>query len=230
MKIFFAILLSMGTAFFCSAEGIAESARKGNEKAEMSYAFGMAVALDLKDTGFEFNYDSFIRGFREVMENEKTRYTADEAMLIIDAAFDTARTELGEKNRKEGEAFLEGNGKRPGVVTTPSGLQYELVSAGSGGMPGIADTVLVHYWGATIDGNVFDSTYNDGYPMEIPLDMVIPGWSEGLRMMREGEKSLLYIPSNLAYGENGAGQTIGPNSVIIFEVELFEIIRPESDD
>jgi FKBP-type peptidyl-prolyl cis-trans isomerase len=220
------LLFFLAAVALCNAEGVAEAAQKGNEKAELSYAFGMAVALDLADTGLGFNYDSFIRGFRNVMENEKTRYTIDEAMDIIQAAFDKAQTELGEKNRAAGEAFLSENSKRPGVITTSSGLQYELISDGNGEKPSISDTVLVHYRGFTIDGNVFDSSYDDETPMEIPLDVVIHGWSEGLRMMREGEKAMLYIPSDLAYGEWGAGPAIGPNEVIVFEVELFSIIEP----
>ena len=142
----------------------------------------------------------------------------------IQEAFDASQAELGERNRAIGEEFLEENGKRPGVITNPSGLQYELISAGSGDKPVIADVVLVHYRGSTIDGSVFDTTHDKGTPIEIPLDRVIPGWSEGLRMMREGEKAMLYIPPNLAYGERGAGPAIGPHSVIIFEVELLSIV------
>jgi FKBP-type peptidyl-prolyl cis-trans isomerase len=207
---------------------MAEPVREQNEKANLSYAFGMIFAQDLKDmeTGLEFNYDSFTRGFRQVMENEKTRYTMDEAMDIIQATFDSIQSELGDKNLREGQAYLAENGKRPGVISTPSGLQYEVIAEGTGEQPSISDTVRVHYQGCTIDGSIFDTTYEDDFPVEIPLDRVIPGWSEGLRMMREGGKAMLYIPPNLAYGEWGAGPQIGPNSVIVFEVELLAIIRP----
>ena len=229
------VLVFFAAAAFCAAEGIAEEARKGNEKAEMSYAFGMVVASDLMGTGLEFNYDSFIRGFRETMEKEKTLYTMDEAMDRIEAAYTAAQAIVGERNRVEGVAFLAENGKRPGVVTTSSGLQYELVSEGSGEMPVSTDTVRVHYRGATIDGTVFDATYGDGEydrwePMEIPLGNVIPGWSEGLCMMREGGKAKLYIPPNLAYGERGTGGAIGPNVVLIFDVELLAVIPPETGE
>jgi FKBP-type peptidyl-prolyl cis-trans isomerase len=231
MKNFFlGALVFFGAAVFCSAAGIAEEARKGNERADMSYAFGMVIADDLLGSGLKFNYDAFIRGFREVMENEETRFTMDEAMDKIQAAFEAAHAEIWERSRVEGETFLAENSKRPGVVTTPSGLQYEVISGGSGEIPNINDVVRVHYRGTTIDGIVFDSTYENGIPIEIPLDRVIPGWSEGLRMMREGETAMLYIPPNLAYGESGAGGVIGPNAVLIFEVELQAIVRPFQEE
>ena len=215
-RIVFGILLFSGVVSFCAAD----------EKSEMSYAFGMIIAADLVETGFEFNYDTFIQGFRETMEKEKTRYTMNEAMEIIDAAFEAAHTKLGEQNRALGDAFLAENSKRKEVTVTSSGLQYEVVTEGSGDKPSVADVVLVHYRGATIDDAVFDSTYESGGPIEVPLDRVIPGWSEGLRMMREGGKAILYIPPNLAYGENGAGKAIGPNTVLVFDIDLLGIVRP----
>ena len=224
MKIIFCgTVLFFWTLVFCAASGIVEEARRGNEKADLSYAFGMLVGADLADTGLEFNYDAFNRGFRDTMENEPTRFTADEAMRIINTAFMAARTEIRERNLASGSAFLAENSQRPEVIVTPSGLQYEVIQEGTGVMPGFRDVVLVHYLGRTLDGIVFDTTYEEGYPVEIPLDRVIPGWSEGLRTMREGGMSILYIPPDLAYGENGTGGPIGPNAVIIFEVELLAI-------
>ena len=236
-KFILAVLVFTGIAFFCAAEGITEEVKKGNEKADMSYAFGMVVASDLISTGLEFNYGAFTRGFRETMENEKTLYTMDEAMNKIQAAFTAAQAEIGDRNQAEGSAFLAENAKRPQVITTPSGLQYEAISEGEGEMPGPGDVVLVHYRGATLNGRVFDSTYDEGAPMEIPLDRVIPGWSEGLSMMSEGGKAKLCIPPELAYGRNGMGSAIGPNAVLVFDVELLSIVRsayqepvlPESD-
>ena len=230
MKRFFIAVPFFLAAFLCAAEGIVEEAGKGNERADMSYAFGMVVASDLVDSGLEFNYSAFIRGFRETMENERTRYTMDEAMDIIQTAFTAAQAEQGERNRAEGIAFLIENAKRPEVVVTPSGLQYEAIVEGSGDTPGPADSVLVHYLGTLVNGRVFDSTYEGGQPAEVPLDRVIPGWSEGLRMMKEGGKAKLFIPPGLAYGENGMGGAIGPNSVLIFEVELLEIRRQGGND
>jgi len=188
--------------------------------------------MDLSDTGLEFDYDQFTQGFRDVMENKKTGITFEEAMSTVDAAFmqvnarQMERMRLaGEKNRAEGDAFLAKNAERPGIEVTPSGLQYELLSEGTGERPGPGDTVVVHYEGFLIDGTVFDSSYEYGEPMTIPLDVVIAGWSEGLRMTREGSRVRLYIPSDLAYGEKGAGDVIGPNEVIIFEVELLAIVK-----
>jgi FKBP-type peptidyl-prolyl cis-trans isomerase len=131
----------------------------------------------------------------------------------------------GEKNRAEGAAFLAKNAERPEIEVTPSGLQYELLAEGSGEKPGPGDTVLDHYRGETLDGTVFDSSYERGEPLRIPLEVVIAGWSEGLRMTREGGRARLYIPSDLAYGESGAGGVVGPNEVIIFEVELLAIVK-----
>ena len=229
-KFFCCVFVFIGTVVFCAAGGIVEEAKKGNEKAEMSYAFGMIVASDLMDTGLEFNYDSFLRGFREAMEKKETRYSMDEAMNKIQTAFMAAQNQLGDQNLAMGTAFLEENGKRPNVITTASGLQFELIyreSSESGGVsPGPSDTVLVNYTGATIDGEVFDSTYSSGEPLEVPLDRVIPGWSEGLRMMREGDRAKLFVPPDLAYGERGAGSAIGPNAVLVFDVELISILGP----
>ena len=224
------ILVFFGAATYCAAAGIAEEAKKGNEKAEMSYAFGMLVAMDLVETGLEFNYDAFVRGFRNVMEKEETRYTTEEAVARIQAVFTAAQAGIAERNRVIGEFFLVENAKRPEVAVTSSGLQYEVILEGSGEIPGAADVVMVHYEGMTIDEVVFDSTYERGEPFEVPLDQVIQGWSEGLRMMREGGRAKLYIPPHLAYGENGAGGAIGPNSVIIFEVELIAIVRSSTEE
>jgi len=201
-------------------------------KEKASYAFGMLIAGDLSETGLEFDYGQFTMGFRDVMENKETSLTMEEAMGVINAAFlqvsvrqmEQRRIE-GEKNRAEGEDFLARNAERPGVEVTPSGLQYEILAEGTGEKPGPGDTVLVHYRGETLSGAVFDSSYERGEPLSVPLDMVIAGWSEGLRMIREGSKAKLYIPSDLAYGENGVGRDIGPNELIIFEVELISIIK-----
>ena len=235
-KILLITLVFFGSTVFCAAAAIAENSRKGNEKADTSYAFGMLVAEDLVDTGLEFNYNAFMQGFRDTMEREETRLSTEEALAKVQTVFNQLETLDNEKRQKEGEenlekgtAFLAENAKRAGVVVTPSGLQYELISEGTGDTPNLEDTVLVHYQGTTIDGNIFDSTYEDSNPLEVPLDRVIPGWSEGLRMIREGGKALLYIPPNLGYGERSAGPVIGSNSVLIFEVELLSIVRSQDN-
>jgi len=218
--------------FLLLAPLVLSFAQETNIKERVSYAFGMVIAEDLSETGLEFDYDQFTRGFRDVMENKETIISMEEAMVFIDVAFmqvnarqmEQRRLE-GERNRAEGEAFLAKNAERPGVEVTPSGLQYEILVEGTGEKPGPGDTVLVHYRGETLSGVVFDSSYERNEPLRVPLDMVIAGWSEGLRMTREGSKTKLYIPSDLAYGENGVGRDIGPNELIIFEVELIAIIK-----
>ena len=221
------VLVFFGTVVLAAAAGIAEEAERGNAMADTSYAFGMAVADDLMSTGIVFNYDALVRGLRDVVEDRKTLFSMEEAIGKVNSAFAEAQAEIIGRNLAEAEAFLAANGARPEVTVTPSGLQFELISEGSGEMPNISDTVLVNYRGADIHGNVFDNTYDNGEPIEIPLDRVIPGWSEGLRMMKVGSKAKLYIPANLAYGERGAGGLIAPNSVLVFDVDLLDIIREE---
>jgi len=131
--------------------------------------------------------------------------------------------EMGEKNLKEGEAFLQENAKREGVVALPSGLQYEVIEEGTGKSPKPGDEVTVHYRGTLVDGTVFDSSYERGEPVTFPVEGVIPGWTEALQLMKEGAKWKLFIPPSLAYGERGAGQVIGPNATLLFEVELISV-------
>lgn len=137
---------------------------------------------------------------------------------------------LGEKNQKEGEDFLAKNKARPGVVTTPSGLQYEVLAPGAGESPKATDKVTVHYKGTLIDGTPFDSSYDRGEPATFVLNQVIAGWTEGVGLMKPGAKYKLYIPPALGYGDRGAGPTIGPNSVLVFEVELISVGEPKTEE
>jgi FKBP-type peptidyl-prolyl cis-trans isomerase FkpA len=227
MKYFVCCLLFCG--FFSSvfAEAVREEAEKGNEKADVSYAFGMAIGSDMKQSGLEFNYDAFTRGFREMMEGQETRFTMDDAVERVQTAFRAARAELAEYNRLREIEFLTENGQRPGIITTDSGLQYEVLTEGTGERPEPSDIVKVHYRGALTDGIIFDSSYDRGEPAEFLLEGVIPGWSEGIQLMNIGGTSRLYIPSKLAYGDQGAGVEIPPNAVLIFEVELLDAYSPE---
>lgn len=127
------------------------------------------------------------------------------------------------ENQKKGEQFLADNAKKEGVKTTASGLQYQVIKSGTGKTPGKKDTVKVHYHGTLVDGTVFDSSVDRGEPISFPVDGVIPGWTEALQLMKEGDKWKIFIPSNLAYGERGAGDKIGPNSALVFEVELLSV-------
>jgi FKBP-type peptidyl-prolyl cis-trans isomerase FklB len=130
---------------------------------------------------------------------------------------------LGEKNKAEGEAFLAENKKKEGVKTLPSGLQYKVIKAGTGKKPKVTDTVTTHYRGTLMNGTEFDSSYRRGQPVSFQVNGVIPGWTEALQLMEEGAKWQLFIPSNLAYGERGAGRDIGPNATLVFEIELLSI-------
>lgn len=138
--------------------------------------------------------------------------------------FSMANAKSPEENKAEGAAFLAENGKKPGIITTASGLQYEVITEGTGASPSASDKVEVHYKGTTIDGKEFDSSYKRGQTITFPLNRVIPGWTEGLQLMKEGAKYRLFIPSELAYGARGAGGAIGPNETLIFEVELVKVI------
>ena len=146
-------------------------------------------------------------------------------LLVLFACGGSQEDSVSDKNTQEGNAFLQLNAQREEVVTLPSGLQYEVIKSSTGASPKATDKVTVHYRGTLLDGTEFDSSYARGKPATFPLNQVIKGWTEGLQLMKEGEKRKLYIPPELAYGKRGAGQQIGPNSTLIFEVELIDIVE-----
>jgi len=202
---------------------------------DTSYAFGMLMANQLVGqfgiTGMQFDYDAFKEGFRDYIEARGTRLTQEKSMEKINTAFSKlqARQEEemlleGKKNLEEGEAYLAANKRRPNVITTSSGLQYEVLTEGRGAKPKPGDTVKVHYEGTLINGSVFDSSYQRGQPTEFSLEYIIPGFAEGLQLMREGSTYRLFIPPNLAYGSAGNGP-IPPNATLIFRIELLSIVR-----
>jgi FKBP-type peptidyl-prolyl cis-trans isomerase len=212
-------------ALTAQATGIREDVNFTGEKARASYAFGMTVGGDLEQTGLEIDYYAFTEGLRAAMEHRQTVMDRDEALEIVQDAFESAiRKQNAALMEKEYE-FLEENAARPGIQTTESGLQYIVLNEGSGPKPTEDDIVRVHYEGALIDGTVFDSSYERDEPEEIPLDMVIPGWAEGIMLMNVGSKYRIFLPSNLAYGERGAGQVIPPYSTLVFTVELLDIVE-----
>jgi FKBP-type peptidyl-prolyl cis-trans isomerase FkpA len=233
-KTAFVILLATIVLFACNAGGKTDKSSAPAETAvntgspadeDTSYAFGMALGSDLKQTGLQFNYDAFTQGFKDCMEGKETRISMDNAIQIIQTAFMAAMTKQAEENRARETQFLEENGKKNGIQTTASGLQYEAMIQGNGAKPTASDTVSVHYEGTLIDGTVFDSSYVRGEPSQFPLGGVIPGWTEGIQLMNVGSTYRLYLPSALAYGEEGAGNSIPPNSVLIFKVELLSIVE-----
>jgi len=214
-------------ALTVQANGIYEDVNFTGEKARTSYAFGMAVGGDLADTGLEIDYAAFSAGLRAAMENGQTIMDRDEALEIVQDAFESAMRKQSAALREKEELFLAENATQPGIQTTESGLQYTILTEGSGPKPEAKDVVLVHYEGTLTDGTVFDSSYERDEPEEIPLDMVIPGWAEGIMLMNVGGKIRIYLPSELAYGERGAGQVIPPYSTLIFTVELIDVVDKE---
>jgi FKBP-type peptidyl-prolyl cis-trans isomerase FklB len=192
---------------------------------KVSYALGLSLGNNLLSSGInELNYAKLARGIQDVMENEKPEISYQEAQAIVNDFFHELQSKVGEQAQAQGKAFLEANGKRTGVVTLPSGLQYEIMTKGTGSIPKASDSVKVHYHGTLIDGNVFDSSVQRGEPATFGVTQVISGWVEALQLMPVGSKWKLFIPSALAYGAQGAGQAIAPHSALIFEVELLEIV------
>lgn len=200
---------------------------------KLSYALGMSMGHNFKGTGIKtLNSADFAAGVASVYDGVKPEMTFDEAMRIVNEYFAKLEAEMqaeaakqGEVNRKNGEAFLIENAKREGIKVTESGLQYEVLESGKGDSPKASDNVEVHYTGKLIDGTVFDSSVERGVPASFGVTQVIPGWVEALQLMHEGDKWRLYIPSDLAYGPNGAGGVIGPNMTLIFDVELLRVIK-----
>lgn len=200
---------------------------------KLSYALGMSMGHNFKGTGIKtLNSADFAAGVASVYDGVKPEMTFDEAKRIVNEYFAKLEAEMqaeaakqGEVNRKNGEAFLTENAKREGIKVTDSGLQYEVLESGKGDSPKASDNVEVHYTGKLIDGTVFDSSVERGVPASFGVTQVIPGWVEALQLMHEGDKWRLYIPSDLAYGPNGAGGVIGPNMTLIFDVELLRVIK-----
>ncbi|MDR1231702.1 MAG: FKBP-type peptidyl-prolyl cis-trans isomerase [Spirochaetaceae bacterium] len=205
------------------AEGKVDT--RAGPKPDVSYALGVVFGYDLKDTGLVIDYGHFAEGLRMSMEDGDTGLTLEEAMEIVQGAFLELREAEMAKNLERGKEFLRQNAERDGIRVTESGLQYAVVQEGGGERPSGSDTVRVHYEGRLIDGTVFDSSRENGSPLEFPLDAVIPGWTEGLALMTVGSRYQLFLPSELGYGEWGAGDIIPPNSALIFDVELLEIVR-----
>lgn len=200
---------------------------------KLSYALGMSMGHNFKGTGIKtLNSADFAAGVASVYDGVKPEMTFVEAKRIVNEYFAKLEAEMqaeaakqGEVNRKNGEAFLSENAKREGIKVTESGLQYEVLESGKGDSPKASDNVEVHYTGKLIDGTVFDSSVERGVPASFGVTQVIPGWVEALQLMHEGDKWRLYIPSDLAYGPNGAGGVIGPNMTLIFDVELLRVIK-----
>tara|TARA_Y100000385_G_scaffold76546_1_gene77511 strand:- start:1407 stop:2069 length:663 start_codon:yes stop_codon:yes gene_type:complete len=194
------------------------------EMEKVSYSLGVNVAKSVKSQGLEsIDSDAIAKAFKDVFEGNTLEISEEEANIVLQDYFGKLANEKQKVNVEAGQKFLDENAKREGVVTTATGLQYEVLKEGSGDSPKETDNVTVHYHGTLIDGTVFDSSVDRGQPATFPVNGVIPGWVEALQLMNAGAKYKLFIPSNLAYGERGAGGAIGPNATLVFEVELISI-------
>ncbi|MDZ7359434.1 MAG: FKBP-type peptidyl-prolyl cis-trans isomerase [candidate division KSB1 bacterium] len=200
------------------------------QKQKVSYSIGLDIGRNLKQGEIDIDLEALGRGIKDAVSDSTpllTEAQIQETMQkfqqeMIDKQSQSANR-ASEKNTQEGEAFLAENAKKEGVITLPSGLQYKVIKAGSGRKPKLTDEVTTHYRGMLIDGTEFDSSYKRGEPTSFPVDGVIAGWTEALQLMPVGSKWQLFVPPNLAYGPRGAGNAIGPNATLIFDIELLAI-------
>jgi FKBP-type peptidyl-prolyl cis-trans isomerase FklB len=226
----------MAVAVVCFSLAISATVRAAEppplqgEKARLGYSIGMDIGSTLKRQSIEVDADWLAKGLKDAYTGGKTLLTEEEARAQIQEFQKKlmekqaeAMKQLSEKNKAEGEKFLAENAKKEGVKTLPSGLQYKVITPGTGKTPKATDTVTTHYKGTLIDGTEFDSSYKRGEPATFPVAGVIPGWTEALQLMKEGAKWQLFLPPSLAYGERGAGRDIGPNATLIFDVELISV-------
>jgi len=218
------IIFLAGTV--CAAENIVLK----DVKDKVSYSIGLDIGKNFKSQSVDIDTDIMVKGIKDILSGNKPLMTDEEVQDVMTnfrkemTAKQAARIkEAGEKNKKEGETFLAENKKKEGVVALPSGLQYKIITEGKGDKPKPTDMVTVNYRGTLIDGTEFDSSYKRGQAASFKVTGVIPGWTEALQLMKAGSKWQLFIPSNLAYGERGAGRDIMPNATLIFDVELMSI-------
>lgn len=204
--------------------GMNTNVKVETELEQVSYGIGVDIANNFKQSGLEdINVEVFAAGMNDVLSGADLKMSEDEAREIINAFLQAKQQEKMAAATSEGEVFLAENAKKEGVITLESGLQYEVITEGNGEKPTINDKVTTHYHGTLINGEVFDSSVERGQPASFPVNGVIAGWTEALQLMPVGSKWKLYVPSYLAYGERGAGAKIGPNTTLIFEVELLSI-------
>jgi len=230
MKLRWFVGLGIVTLFLAGQIGAQETPVLKDQKDKVSYSIGMEIGKNFKRQSVDVNPEFVARGVKDAFSDGKPLMTDEEmkeALMAFQKEMMAKQQEmakqLGEKNQKEGEAFLAENKKKEGVITLPSGLQYKVIKAGSGKKPKATDTVTVNYQGTLVNGTEFDSSYRRGQPVSFPVNGVIPGWTEALQLMEVGAKWQVVIPSSLAYGDRGAGPQIGPNSTLIFEIELISI-------
>jgi FKBP-type peptidyl-prolyl cis-trans isomerase FklB len=231
-------IIAMACFGLFSVQACSQSSDKGapmelkTQKDKASYSIGVSIGKNLKDQKVEIQTDILVKGLLDAYTGAKTQLTEKEMGDVLTqfqqeimAKAQEEAAKKGGENKSKGEKFLADNKNKPGVKTTPSGLQYTVISEGTGPKPTASSTVKVHYTGKLIDGTTFDSSVDRGEPIEFPLNGVIKGWTEGVQLMSKGSKYKFFIPSDLAYGDRGAGNAIGPNETLVFEVELLDIVK-----
>jgi FKBP-type peptidyl-prolyl cis-trans isomerase len=231
-------IIAMACFGLFSVQACSQSSEKGapmelkTQKDKASYSIGVSIGKNLKDQKVEIQTDILVKGLLDAYTGAKTQLTEKEMGDVLTqfqqeimAKAQEEAAKKGGENKSKGEKFLADNKNKPGVKTTPSGLQYTVISEGTGPKPTASSTVKVHYTGKLIDGTTFDSSVDRGEPIEFPLNGVIKGWTEGVQLMSKGSKYKFFIPSDLAYGDRGAGNAIGPNETLVFEVELLDIVK-----
>ncbi len=226
----FHLIAVLGVLLLVSQVGAEERLVLKDQKDKVSYSIGMDIGNNLKKQSIDIDPDILAQGLKDAFSGGKTLLSEQEFIDIMTAFQKELRAkqierakELAEKNKKEGEAFLAENKQKEGVITLPSGLQYKVIKEGTGETPKLEDTVTVNYRGTLIDETEFDSSFRRGQPATFSVKGVIPGWREALQLMKVGSKWQLFIPSDLAYGERGAGRDIGPYATLIFDIELLSI-------
>ena len=232
----FAVMSLLVFSFGCAAEEakVVPELKLDTPKNRISYTIGVNIGQDFKSQKMDIDADLLLAGIKDSLAGKELRLTEEEMASEIQKFQEDMQAKmmaemeaLSAKNKADGEAFLAENAKQEGVVVTTSGLQYKVLEAGEGDSPVPSDVVTVHYRGTLVDGTQFDSSYDRGQPATFPVGGVIPGWTEALQLMKPGAKWQLVIPADLAYGERGAGQAIGPNSTLLFDVELLSVEKGE---
>ncbi|MBF0108866.1 MAG: FKBP-type peptidyl-prolyl cis-trans isomerase [Magnetococcales bacterium] len=207
-----------------------DAAMTADQVGKFSYLLGWRMAAELETFPMKLDHPALLQAIQDRLAGRPAKFDKDEMERVRTQMMEAFHKEkgrqleaMGEKNRTAGQTFLAENGKKPGVKTTPSGLQYQVLKEGKGEKPKVTDQVTVHYVGTLIDGTEFDSSRKRGEPTTFPLDKVIAGWTEGVQLMQPGARFKFFVPPSLAYGKTGSGGVIGPDATLIFEVELLEV-------
>ncbi|NQU64432.1 MAG: FKBP-type peptidyl-prolyl cis-trans isomerase [SAR324 cluster bacterium] len=230
MKFKICLVLFAVTAIFSFNLSAAEKKLLNDENDRISYSIGLSIGSNFKQQSIDITMDPLMAGIKDALLDRKPLLTPQEIQATMEAFRKDMTTKMKKKkeleagqNLEEGVQFLKKNAEKKGIITTASGLQYEILKEGTGATPKLTDTVVCHYTGTLLDGKVFDSSYKRNAPASFPVNGVIKGWTEALQLMKTGAKWKLYIPSNLAYGDRGAGSAIGPGATLVFDIELLEI-------